>query len=88
MNQTTISLLFNCGYAGVAVYELSGVKRGKSRSSVNKKERAEKFLKLFSDQTLFDKHDKFWDDSPSSKFNRHSDYVLECFSKKWQPHST
>ena len=87
MNQTSISVLCNCGYARVAVYELSGVKRGKSRSLVNRKERAEKFLKLFSSQTSIDKQDKFWDDSPSSKFNRQCDYVLEMFSKKWQPHS-
>ena len=87
MNQMSVSLMFNCGYARVAVHELSWVKRGKSRSLLNRNERAEKFLKLFSDQGLFDMYDKFWDDSPSSKFNRHCDYILECFSKKWQPHS-
>ena len=34
MDRTPVSLLFDCGYARVAVFEFSAVKRGKSEVSV------------------------------------------------------
>ena len=48
MDQTPVSLLLNCGYARVAVCEFSAVKRGKSRCSLSREERAKKFQKLFA----------------------------------------
>ena len=50
-SRESIPWQFNCGYARVAVDELSAVKRGTSRNSVNRKVRAEKFQKLFSDRS-------------------------------------
>ena len=45
-SRESIPWQFNCGYARVAVDELSAVKRSTSRNSVNKKLQAEKFQKL------------------------------------------
>ena len=84
MNQIPLALSFNCGYARIAVYEISGVQRGKSKCCINRKVRVKKFRSLFSTQTSFERHDEFWNDSKSYNFNKYSDFVLNCFSKKWK----
>ena len=76
---------FNCGYARVAVDELSAVKRGTSRNSINRKLRAEKFQKLFSDNSTFTRSPEFWKECSSSKFSTHCKFVLDCFECKWYP---
>ena len=82
MDRTPVSLLFDCGYARVAVSEFSAVKRGKSRCSLNREERAEKFQKLFANCSSFARPDEYWVYTVKSDFNRHYDYILDCFTKK------
>ena len=81
----SLSLVMNCGYARVAVVEFSRLKRGKSRSSINRVERVERFQELFKDCHSFDMHNDFWGKELSSGFNRCCDSVLDCFCKKWYP---
>ena len=88
MDRTPVSLLFDCGYARVAVFEFLAVKRGKSRCSLNREERAEKFQKLFANCSSFARPDEYWVDTVKSDFNRHCDYILDCFTKKWNSNST
>ena len=88
MDRTPISLLINCGYARVAVFEFSAVKRGKSRFFLNREERAEKFQKVFANCSSFARPDEYWVDTVKSNFNRHCDYILDCFTKKWNSNST
>ena len=58
MDKIPVSLAFNCGYARVAAIEYSFVGRGKSRSSINRETRIEKF---FRDYENFAKlQTEFW----------------------------
>ena len=84
-SRQSIAWQFNCGYARVAVHELSAVKKGKSRISINRKLRAEKFQKLFSENITFMRSPEFWKDTCSSKFNVHCNFLLDCFKRKWYP---
>ncbi len=78
-----IPLLFNCGYARVAVYEISAVKKGKSRISINRKVRAEKFQNLFSEHvSAFVRPEEYWKELQSSKFNQHCDFTLDCICRR------
>ena len=61
MDKIPVSLAFNCGYARVAAIEYSCVGRGKTRSSINRETRIEKFQNLFRDYENFARpQTEFW----------------------------
>ena len=83
MDLTPVALLLNCGFARVAVYELSTVKRGKCRCSVND-DITSKFKKLFESCSSFTMPDEYLVINKNhSLFHRHCNYLLDCFSRKW-----
>ena len=55
---------------------------------MNREERTEKFQKLFAYCSSFARPDEYWIDTVKSNFNRHCDYILDCFTKKWNSNST
>lgn len=82
-----IALQVNCGFARVAIVEFSRVPRGHSRSSLDKDERSRRFRDLFSRQASFTMPEAYYTCSTNncSSFDHHCEYVLSCFSKKWNP---
>ena len=86
MDLTPKSLLFNCGFSRTAVIKLSEVKQGTSRRSIDKGERVRKFKALFAGCSSFCKPDEYWPESTGkhSKFNKHCDFVMDSFKKKWR----
>ena len=80
----SLSLVINCGYANVAVFELSRVKLGKSRLSISRVERVEKFQIFLNIVVLLTLKIQcnFWGKELPSRFNRFCDYVLDCFRKQ------
>ena len=83
LSRQSIPWQFNCGYERVAVSELSAVKKSMSRNRTNRKLRAEKFQKLFSDGSTFMRSPESWKECCGSKFNVHCNFVLDCFGHKW-----
>ena len=47
-HRMAVALQINCGYARVAIYELSSVQRGSTRQKLDKFKRCEGFRELFS----------------------------------------
>lgn len=75
----------NCGHARVAILELSGVYRGRRRSTLNRKDLTQKFLELFSSVGFQDKPSEYWyNENRCSTFDKHVDYILNCFSAHWK----
>ena len=82
MSKTPISLQINCGYARVAIKELTPT----NKSDLDPSERATKFQELFSIPSyelptlLFEP-----DDRHRLPFDRKCDPILELMKKKWHP---
>ena len=72
----------NCGYARVAIRELTPCKR-----AVNKEERQEEFQKLFGLPTYSIPINYYHEPSKNrpSAFNKHADAVVDGFARKWHP---
>ena len=82
MSQTPISLQINCGYARVAIRELTPSKKSELDRSV----RATKFQELFSTPSYQLPESLFQpDDKCRLPFNRKCDPLLEILNKKWHP---
>lgn len=76
MAKVPIVLQINCGYARVAVFELS---KGQHRSS----SLAEQFQKLFSSNGFL-KTPHYWDPNNKSGFLKHQSVIRDCFCKSWR----
>ena len=87
MDETPITIAFNCRYARVAVFEYSVIIKGKPRSSFCEEKRKEKFQKLFHDHEAFFRPEEFSNTrltKQGSPFNRYCDFELNNFAKKWK----
>ncbi len=83
-----VALQVNCGFAPVAILELSRVPKGASRASLDKAKRCSQFQEMFSNQLLFTIPEGYYaSNSPKnySAFDHHCEFVMRCFSKKWNP---
>ena len=83
VRQTTLE--FNCGYARVAVRELTPRCHGKQ--SVDKRKRALDFQELYAHCPNFGFPENYFDDNTKngSLFNRDCDKLLKLWSKHWTP---
>lgn len=81
-----IVLQVNCGYARVAIYELCKLPFGNTRSLLSRNDVTKSFLDQFSSSPGFHrKPPEYWhDDKSYSAFDRHSSFILDCFSKSWK----
>ena len=79
-----VALQMNCGFARVAMLELSRIPTGQSRANLDKEEHSEKFRSLFSENPNFNMPDKYyvngWHTSEGS-FNEHCNFMLECCNR-------
>ena len=83
-----LALSFNCGFARVAIRDLSALKRGKTRSGICLNKRREEFQKVFSGIEGYVRvDDEFWEDCNKSQWNRGCNFILDCFGKKWNTQS-
>ena len=80
-NEKCVPWQFNCGFARVAVRELSKLRKGASAISLDRNVRATEFQKLFSEVSEFERPVEYA--SMNSHFNKHCKYINECFSRKW-----
>ena len=80
-----ITLQINCGYARVAIRELSSPERMKSRLEVAHEQRRQDFLQLFSSEKFTIPEE--YRSSTNRQFNKHCDKILDYFSSKWHPPS-
>ena len=85
-----IATQINCGYARVALYELSETIKIKSRSMIDRKKLAEEFQKVFHSSPGYQNlPPEYWlNDNSLPAFNRHTNFILDCFSKKWSPYES
>jgi len=74
----------NCGFARVAIKELTSPARGRNSRAVDYSSRESKFKELFVSQTYCIPK-AFFDPNgyKPSTFNRRCDQILDSFSKKW-----
>ena len=80
-----ITLQINCGYARVAIRELSSPERMKSRLEVAHEQHRQDFLQLFSSEKFTIPEE--YRSSTNRQFNKHCDKILDYFSSKWHPPS-
>lgn len=80
-----ITLEFNCGYARVAVRELTPKLHGKQ--SIDKHKRSLDFQQLFADCPEYGFPDCYFDENTTngSLFDRDCDKLLKIWSKHWTP---
>lgn len=84
--QTPISLQVNCGFARVAILELSHIQKFKKISEIDHTTRTAKFLDMFPENIGSGKTTEYWYGSGGiSTFDRHCNYILDAFAKKWHP---
>ena len=77
-------LVVNCGFARVAIKELSTTAKGIHFKKVNKDCRSEQFKDLFNIPTYGIPDDYFTRGKHDSKFNRYCDRILTGFSVRWK----
>ena len=82
-NERSVPWQLNCGFARVAIRELSRMRKGSSARSLDRKARAKEFEKLFSEVSTFERPADYFDECINSHFNKHCKYINECFSHKW-----
>ena len=83
-----VALQINCGYARVAIHELSSVKRGTSRQELDKVKRCEGFRELFSMPLYHLTDDMFTSTNyRPTRFDNLCESILKHFTKKWHPTS-
>ena len=82
-----ISLNVNCGFARVAIRELTPC----DRKCLNHEERASKFQSLYTGYQYAIPDDYFtckYGKKHHSQFNRDCEKILKGFANKWHPHNT
>ena len=84
-----ITLNFNCGYARVAVRELTPKGRWKN-STYYITERASKFRDLFGMNEMYVIQPSYFeaDDKKLSQFDQDCEKIMQIWSKWWNPDST
>jgi hypothetical protein len=82
-----ITLNFNCGYARVAVRELTP--KGRWKSSTYITERASKFRDLFGTNEVYGIQPTYFeaDDKMLSQFDQDCEKIMQIWSKRWNPNS-
>ena len=80
-----IPLVVNCGFARVAIKELSMTGKGIQFNRIDKHNRSERFKNLFNIPTFGLPDDYFTHSKHDSQFNRHSERILTGFSMRWNP---
>ena len=78
-----IPLQINCGYARVAIRELSSPEKFKNRTEIANEQRRQGFLRLFSSAT-YNIPDQY-QSGGSRQFDKHCDRILNHISSKWHP---
>lgn len=81
-------LYVDCGFARVAIYELSNQgERGNAAPTVNREERAKEFQSLYSTVANFGINCSYFSQHGycQSRFDKHCKIVLEKFKKRWHP---
>ena len=83
-----ITLDFNCGYARVAVRELTP--KGRWKSATYMTERALKFRNLFGMNDKYGVQPSYFEanDNQSSQFDHDCEKIVQIWSKRWNPSST
>lgn len=83
-----ITLNFNCGYAWVAVRELTPKGRWKSATYIT--ERASKFRDLFGTNEQYGLQSLYFEanDKKPSQFDQDCEKIAQIWSKRWNPSST
>ena len=81
-----VALQINCGYARMAIHELSSVQRGSSRQRLDKIKRCEAFHELFPLPSYHLTDDMFKSNkSRPTRFDNLCESILQHFAKKWHP---
>ena len=78
-------LVVNCGFARVAIKELSKTGKGIQFKNIDKKNRSEQFKTHFHIPTFGLPDNYFTHGKHDSQFNRHCDKILTGFSMRWNP---
>jgi len=95
MSRKPIAFVLNCGYSRGFIWECEHPSNdenndeGESVHVISNLQRAENFQQLFSDCPSFRMPNDYWEFTDpnhcTSAFDRHCQYILNCFSKRWNP---